>query len=169
GVTERVISQILTELDGLEELRNVVVIAASNRPDMIDPALLRPGRFDRLVKVSSPNFEGRKQIIEIHLKDAPLAKDVDLDYLARETEGFSGADIAAIASESKLIAIRNYVMEHGEDAASGESFDEEKCDCIITQEVLLEALEQAKPTEERIGAVVKDIRKESIKKDMGFV
>ncbi len=169
GVTERVISQILIELDGLEELRNVVVIAASNRPDMIDPALLRPGRFDRLVRVTSPNFEGRKQIFEIHLKDAPLSKDVDLDYLARETEGFSGADIAAIASESKLIAIRNYVMEHGEDAASGESFDEEKCDCIITQEVLLEALEQAKPTEERIGAVGKDIRKESIKKDMGFV
>ena len=169
GVTERVISQILTELDGLEELRNVVVIAASNRPDMIDPALLRPGRFDRLVKVSSPNFEGRKQIIEIHLKDAPLAKDVDLDHLARETEGFSGADIAAIASESKLIAIRNYVMEHGEDAASGESFDEEKCDCTITQEVLLEALEQAKPTEERVGTISKDIRKESIKKDMGFV
>ena len=169
GVTERVISQILTEIDGLEELRDVVVIAASNRPDMIDPALMRPGRFDRLVRVTSPNFEGRKQIFEIHLKDAPLSKDVDLDNLARETEGFSGADIAAIASESKLIAIRNYVMEHGEDVAAGKNFDEEKCDCNITQEVLLEALEQAKPTEERTIAVGKDIRKESIKKDMGFV
>ncbi|MCG3259132.1 MAG: CDC48 family AAA ATPase [Candidatus Heimdallarchaeota archaeon] len=169
GVTERVISQILTEIDGLEELRDVVVIAASNRPDMIDPALMRPGRFDRLVRVTSPNLEGRKQIFEIHLKDAPLSKDVDLDNLARETEGFSGADIAAIASESKLIAIRNYVMEHGEDVAAGKNFDEEECDCNITQEVLLEALEQAKPTEERTIAVGKDIRKESIKKDMGFV
>jgi transitional endoplasmic reticulum ATPase len=169
GVTERVISQILTEIDGLEELQNVVVIAASNRPDMIDPALMRPGRFDRLVRVISPNFEGRKQIFEIHLQDAPLADNVDLDYLARETEGFSGADIAAIASESKLIAIRNYVMEHGEDVVGDDKFDEDKCDCNITQEILLEALEQAKPTEERAVAVGKDIRKESIKKDMGFV
>ncbi len=169
GVTERVISQILTEIDGLVELRNVMVIAASNRPDMIDPALLRPGRFDRLVKVISPNFEGRKQIFEIHLKDAPLADNVDIDNLARETEGFSGADIASIASESKLLAIRNYVMEHGEEIASDDKFDAEKCDCNITQEILLEALEQTKPTEERATSIGKDIRKESIKKDVGFV
>ncbi|MCE7743110.1 MAG: CDC48 family AAA ATPase [Candidatus Heimdallarchaeota archaeon] len=169
GVTERVISQLLTELDGLEELRNVVVIAASNRPDMVDPALLRPGRFDRLVKVTSPNQEGRKQIFEIHLKDTPLADDVNIEDLARDTEGYSGADIASVCSESKLIAIRNYVLEHGEDIEESKEFDVEKCDCKITQAVLAEALEQTKPSEERVTAVGKDMRKEAIKKDMGFV
>jgi len=169
GVTERVISQILTEIDGLEELRNVVVIAATNRPDMVDPALLRPGRFDRLVRVISPNFEGRKQIFTIHLRDAPLADDVKLDDLARETEGFSGADIAAICSESKLIAIKKYVAEHEEELESDEKFDPKKCDCKVTQSILLEALEQTKPTEERIIEVGKDVRKELSKKDMGFV
>ena len=168
GVTERVISQLLTELDGLEELRNVVVIAATNRPDMVDPALLRPGRFDRLVKVIPPNFEGRKEIFKIHLKDAPISDNVKLDDLARETEGFSGADIAAICSEGKFIAIKNYVAEHEEELESGE-FDEEKCECKITQEILLEALEQTKPTDERATAIAKDARKELSKDEMGFV
>ena len=168
GVTERVISQLLTELDGLEELRNVVVIAATNRPDMVDPALLRPGRFDRLVKVIPPNFEGRKEIFKIHLKDAPISDNVKLDDLARETEGFSGADIAAICSEGKFIAIKNYVAEHEEELESGE-FDEEKCECKITQEILLEALEQTKPTDERATAIAKDARKELSKDEIGFV
>ncbi len=168
GVTERVISQLLIELDGLEELRNVVVIAATNRPDMVDPALLRPGRFDRLVKVIAPNFEGRKEIFKIHLKDAPISDNVKLDDLARETEGFSGADIAAICSEGKLIAIKNYVAEHEEELESGE-FDEEKCECKITQEILLEALEQTEPTDERATAIAKDARKELSKDEMGFV
>ena len=168
GVTERVISQLLTEIDGLEELRNVVVIAATNRPDMVDPALLRPGRFDRLVKVISPNFEGRKEIFKIHLKDVPLSDDVKLDDLARETEGFSGADIAAICSEGKLIAIKNYVAEHEKDLENKE-FDQEKCDCHITQEILLEALEMTKPTGERATTIAKDVRKDVSKEDMGFV
>jgi transitional endoplasmic reticulum ATPase len=169
GVTERVISQILTEIDGLEELRNVVVIAATNRPDMVDPALLRPGRFDRLVKVTSPNFEGRKQIFEIHLKGSPLSDDVKLDKLARETEGFSGADIAAICSESKLIAIRNFVNENAEKLEAGEKIDADTCDCKVTQKILLEALEQTKPTKERAVTVGKDIHKETAKEDTGFV
>ncbi len=168
GVTERVISQLLTEIDGLEELRNVVVIAATNRPDMVDPALLRPGRFDRLVKIISPNFEGRKEIFKIHLKDVPLADNVKLDDLARETEGFSGADIAAICSEGKLIAIKNYVVEHEDELERGE-FSEEKCECKITQEILLEALEQTKPTGERATTIAKDVRKDVSKEDMGFV
>ena len=168
GVTERVISQLLTELDGLEELRNVVVIAATNRPDMVDPALLRPGRFDRLVKITSPNFEGRKQIFEIHLKETPLADDVNIDDLARETEGFSGADIASVCSESKLIAIRNFVVKHDKDLEQGD-LDVEKCECKITQAILLEALEQTKPSEERAVAIGKDMRKETSKEDMGFI
>ena len=169
GVTERVISQILTELDGLEELRSVVVIAATNRPDMVDPALLRPGRFDRLVRVISPNIEGRKQIFEIHLKGTPIADDVDIDILAKDTEGFSGADIAAVCGESKLIAIRNYVAEHEADIEVDDELDPEKCDCKVTQKIILEALEQTKPTDERAVAVGKDMRKELDKKDMGFV
>ncbi len=169
GVTERVISQLLTELDGLEELRNVVVIAATNRPDMVDPALLRPGRFDRLIKVTTPDLDGRKQIFKIHLKDAPLADDVNIEDLARDTEEYSGADIAAVCSESKIIAIRNYVLEHGEDIEEDKKFDAEKCVCMITQAILAEALEQTKPSEEKVTAVGKDIRKNATKKDMGFV
>jgi len=110
-VTERVISQILTELDGLEELRNVVVLAATNRPDIIDPALLRPGRFDRLIGVSSPNKEARKEIFKIHLEGKPLTSDVKLETLAEKTENYVGADIEAICREASMLAIREYVNE----------------------------------------------------------
>ncbi len=169
GVTERVISQLLSELDGLEELRNVVVIAATNRPDMVDPALLRPGRFDRLVRVGTPNFESRKQIFSIHLKETPLAENVNIDDLSRETEGFTGADIAALCSESKLIAIKNYVEKFENEIEESKKFDAEKFDCKITQEILLEALEQTKPTKDRAVSVRKDMRKDEAKKDLGFV
>ena len=97
-VTERLISQLLTELDGLEILTNVVVIAATNRPDIIDPALLRPGRFDRLLYVPPPDKESRLQVIKIHTTKKPLADDVKIDVLADQTEGYTGADIAALAS-----------------------------------------------------------------------
>ncbi|MGB6680289.1 MAG: CDC48 family AAA ATPase [Candidatus Bathyarchaeia archaeon] len=110
-VTERVISQILTELDGLEELRNVVVLAATNRPDIIDPALLRPGRFDRLIGISIPNEEARKEILKIHLDGKPLASDVKLEILAEKTENYVGADIEAICREASMLAIREYVKE----------------------------------------------------------
>src|SRR5438309_2178993 len=92
-VTERVISQFLTEMDGLEELRNVIIIAATNRPDIIDSALLRPGRFDRLLFVPPADLEARKQIFKIHTRKTPLADDVNLDELARKTDGYTGADI----------------------------------------------------------------------------
>jgi len=110
-VTERVISQLLTELDGLEELRDVTVIAASNRPDIIDPALLRPGRFDRLIYVPPPDKEARKEIFKIHTKKKPLAKDVNLDKLAEKTEGYTGADIAAVCNEAVMFAIREYISK----------------------------------------------------------
>ncbi|WP_455278544.1 CDC48 family AAA ATPase, partial [[Eubacterium] cellulosolvens] len=110
-VTERVISQILTELDGLEELRNVVVLAATNRPDIIDPALLRPGRFDRLIGISPPNKEARNEIFKIHLDGKPLAPDVKLEILAEKTESYVGADIEAICREASMLAIREYVKE----------------------------------------------------------
>jgi transitional endoplasmic reticulum ATPase len=114
NVTERVISQILTELDGLEDLHNVTVIAATNRPDIIDPALLRPGRFDRLIYIPVPDLEARRKIFEIHTRDKPLAKDVDLDILATSSEGFTGADIASVCNEATMFSIRDFVLEGGE-------------------------------------------------------
>ena len=111
-VTERVLSQILTELDGLEELRDVVIIGATNRPDMIDQALLRPGRFDKLMYVAVPDLEARKEIFKIHLKDRPLAKDISIDELAKRTEGYSGADIQAVADTASMLAIREYIDKY---------------------------------------------------------
>lgn len=112
-VTERVISQILTELDGLEELRDVTVIAATNRPDIIDPALLRPGRFDRRIYVTLPDKEARREIFRIHTRKKPLAKDVDLDGLADKTEGYTGSDIATVCNEAVMLAIREHINKGG--------------------------------------------------------
>jgi transitional endoplasmic reticulum ATPase len=111
GVTERVISQFLTEMDGLEELRNVVIIAATNRPDIIDSALLRPGRFDRLLFVPPPDLEARKQIFKIHTRKTPLADDVNLDDLARKTDGYTGADIASLANTGVMLALREHISK----------------------------------------------------------
>ena len=105
-VTERVISQLLTELDGLEILTNVVVIAATNRPDIIDPALLRPGRFDRILYVSPPDRESRLQIIKIHTKKKPLSQDINIAELADNTEGYTGADIASLSSCSSCLIFK---------------------------------------------------------------
>lgn len=114
-VTERIISQILTELDGLEALHDIVVIGATNRPDMIDPALLRPGRFDRLVYIPEPDFDARKEIFKIHTREKPLSKNVKIEKLAKDTEGFSGADIAAVCNEAVMLSIREYVANGGTD------------------------------------------------------
>ncbi|HIH00977.1 TPA: CDC48 family AAA ATPase [Thermoplasmata archaeon] len=142
GVTERVISQILTEMDGLEALHNVVVIAATNRPDMIDPALLRPGRFDRLVYISPPDLEARKEILRIHTKDKPLGEGVDLDKLASKMQNFTGAEIAAVANEAVMLAIRDFVL-------SGEDFEEEKVDEVrVDMKYFEKAMENVQPMSE---------------------
>jgi transitional endoplasmic reticulum ATPase len=106
GVTERVISQLLTEMDGIISLEDVVIIAATNRPDIVDPAILRPGRFDRLIYVPEPEQESRLEILKIYTKDMPLAKDVNLSQLALMTKKYSGADIEAICREAGLNALR---------------------------------------------------------------
>ncbi len=106
NVSQRVVNQLLTELDGLEELADVVVIAATNRPDMIDPALVRSGRFDRLVMVEEPGLEDRKEIFRIHTQDMPLASEVGLTELAEITEGYVGSDVASIAREAAIEALR---------------------------------------------------------------
>ncbi|RJS85294.1 AAA family ATPase [Candidatus Bathyarchaeota archaeon] len=106
GVTERVISQLLTEIDGIESLQEVIILAATNRPDILDPAILRPGRLDRMIYVPEPDEEGRYQIFKIHTKNMPLAEDVDLRELAGLTKGYSGADIESVCREAAMIALR---------------------------------------------------------------
>jgi len=106
---ERVVNQLLTEMDGLEELEGVIVIGATNRPDIIDPALLRPGRFDRLVYVRPPDKRSRLAIFKIHTKNMPLAEDVDLEELADMTEGYVGADIEAVCREAVMLALRENI------------------------------------------------------------
>jgi len=108
-VTERVISQFLTELDGLEELKGVLVLAATNRKDLIDSAILRPGRFDFILEFPLPDEKARREIFKVHTQGKPLAPDVDLESLAQETEGLAGSDIATICQEASLIAIREFI------------------------------------------------------------
>ena len=110
-VTERVISQILTELDGLEELKDVVVIGATNRLDIVDPALLRPGRFDKLLEVPVPDLDARKEILRIHLEKKPLAEDVKVDVLAEKTEKYTGADLAALANTTAMLVIKEHITK----------------------------------------------------------
>jgi transitional endoplasmic reticulum ATPase len=105
-VTERIVNQLLSELDGLEELRGVVVIGATNRPDIIDPALLRPGRFDELIMAPVPDTEARRKIFEVHLSKMPLADDVNTDELVALTEQYTGADIAAVTRKAGRMALR---------------------------------------------------------------
>ncbi|MBU4189518.1 MAG: CDC48 family AAA ATPase [Candidatus Thermoplasmatota archaeon] len=111
GVTQRVVSQLLTELDGMEELKDVVVISATNRPDIIDKALLRPGRIDRLIYISPPGKKEREKIFRIHLKDKPLTDDIDISVLAERTENYVGADIEAICREATILALREIVKK----------------------------------------------------------
>ena len=106
GVTERVVSQLLTEMDGIAVLEDVVVIGATNRPDILDPAVLRPGRFDRLIYVPPPDEKARLEIFKIHTRRMPLAEDVDLERLAKITQGYSGADIEAVCREAAMNAMR---------------------------------------------------------------
>jgi len=109
GVTERMVNQLLTEMDGLQTLKNVVVIGATNRLDIIDPALLRPGRFDRIIFVPPPDFKARIEIFRVHTRKMKLAEDVNLEELALKTEGYTGADIEAVCREAAMEAIREGV------------------------------------------------------------
>ena len=107
GVTEKVVNQLLTEMNGLQEMKDVVVIGATNRPDLLDSALLRPGRFDRIVLVSIPDAKSRKEVFKLHTKKMPLAKDVKLDELIPKTEGYVGADIESVCREAAMLALRD--------------------------------------------------------------
>ena len=139
NVTERVISQLLTEMDGLSALHDVVVIAATNRPDIIDPALLRPGRFDKSIYIGTPDRASRKKIFEIHTRSKPLAEDVDLEELAKDTEDYTGADISAVCNEAVMIAVRKLV-ESGQMPS-----DEEIAACKVQMEHFRTAIEKIGP------------------------
>ena len=114
-VTERVVTQFLTEMDGIEELKGVLVLASTNRPDLIDSAMLRPGRFDFVIELPKPDLEAREEIIKVHTRGKPLEKNITPESLARETEGLVGADIASICQKASLLAIREFLESKEED------------------------------------------------------
>ncbi len=141
GVGERVVSQLLTELDGLEELEDVVVIATTNRPDLIDPALIRPGRLDRHLHVPVPDANAREKIFEVHTREKPLADDIDFADLADRTDGYVGADIEAVCREASMAASREFIhsVEPGE-------VDETVGNVRVTAQHFEQALDEVGPS-----------------------
>jgi transitional endoplasmic reticulum ATPase len=144
NVTERVVSQLLTEIDGLEELHNVLIIGATNRVDLIDSALLRPGRFDRIIEVPLPDAKGRENIFKIHTKKKPLADNIDFAKLVKLTEGFSGAEIEGVCNRAAMSSIRRYVDIKGKDVKL----------IKITQEDLEKAIEKMRPPTSKSNQVM---------------
>ncbi|MFQ6024991.1 MAG: CDC48 family AAA ATPase [Nitrosopumilaceae archaeon] len=140
-VTERMISQLLTELDGLEVLKDVVVIAASNRPDIVDPALLRSGRFDRHLYVPPPDRDSRIQIIKMHTKNIPMAEDVNIEHLADITENYTGADIASFISTAVMVAIRQHIFKY-EDPVEAEKHVKE---LKVNMQQIEDAMKKTRP------------------------
>ncbi len=136
-VSENVVSQILTEIDGLEELHNVLIIGATNRLDIVDEALLRPGRFDRIIEVPKPDAKGREHIFKIHSKKKPLAADVNISKIVELTSGFSGAELAAVANRAAITALKRYVGGKSESVK----------DIKITQQDILAAIDKIRPRE----------------------
>jgi transitional endoplasmic reticulum ATPase len=134
-VSENVVSQILTEIDGLEELHNVLIIGATNRLDIVDQALLRPGRFDRIIEVPRPDAQGRRHIFEIHTKKKPLAKDIDLSKLVEITDGYTGAEIAAVCNRAAITALKEYINGQVKTVK----------DIKISQQDLVDAVGKVKP------------------------
>ena len=126
---EQTLNQLLVEMDGFESNENVILIAATNRPDVLDPALLRPGRFDRQVTVSNPDIKGREEILQVHVRKVPLAKDVNLSVIARGTPGFSGADLANLVTEAALLAARKNKRK-----VTSKDFDEAKDKVLMGNE-----------------------------------
>jgi len=143
-VTESVVSQILTELDGLEELKNVIVLGATNRPELLDDALMRPGRLDRVIYVPPPDAESRRKIFAVYLENAPgiLAEDINVDDLVEKTDGYVGADIAALVREAKLGAMREFI------ALMGDKPEKERLEAIqnvrVTRRHFDEAIQRVK-------------------------
>jgi len=145
---EQTLNQILTEMDGFDASTGVIVLAATNRPDVLDSALLRPGRFDRRVAVQAPDKDGRKQILQVHTRDIPLAADVDLDALAASTVGMVGADLANLANEAALLAARN---QHTKVTMSDFSDSLEKIELGTARKLLLSEPEKRRTSYHEAG------------------
>jgi transitional endoplasmic reticulum ATPase len=154
-VTEQVVSQLLTEMDGLEGLKDVILVAATNRPDMLDPALLRAGRFGRHIEIPPPSIEARKAIFKIHLKNKPLAKDVNITRMAEQLDGYTGAEIQAIAEEATLLTIRRAVSDPTIDTKDPDSVKVVK----LTAEELQKAIDKVIKSADR-AQKAHDIAKE---------
>ncbi|MFX1274019.1 MAG: CDC48 family AAA ATPase [Promethearchaeota archaeon] len=155
-VTEQVVSQLLTEMDGLEGLKDVILLAATNRPDMLDPALLRSGRFGRHVEIPLPDKESRELIFKIHFKNRPMHNEVKFEKLAEELDGYTGADIEAIAEEATLLTIRDAVANPSIDTSDPESVKDVK----ITKESIDKSISKIKGTADRAMKAIK--RTESV-------
>jgi transitional endoplasmic reticulum ATPase len=149
NITERVLSQMLTEMDGIEELRGVVILAATSRPDVLDPALLRAGRFEVRLEMPIPTTEGRRSIFAVHCKDKPLADDVNLDELAQSTEGFVGSDIEAVCRRASMESIRRFVEGGAPDRdASGMRIERDHFEVAIAAVRSLHNTKPATPADE---------------------
>lgn len=143
-VTERVVSQLLTEMDGIQGLSGVVVIGATNRIDMIDRALLRAGRFDKIVYVPLPDKEARRQIFQIHLRNKPIASDVSLDALVEQSQGFSGADIAAAVNTALSLVLQEFIAKYPEPEEAAKHMNE----FLVTREHFERAIKKVKSMKE---------------------
>jgi len=159
AVTERVVSQLLTELDGMENMHGVVVLAATNRADMIDPALLRPGRFDKIIQIPLPDKDGRKMVIEIHSKDIPLADNnspdkIDFDKIAELTDGLSSADVASIANT----AVSLVVHEHLDNAIPDKDLSDEETKKFVDE--IEKKATDAKVTMKHFEEAVRKVREQ---------
>jgi len=150
-VTEQVVSQLLTEMDGLEGLKDVILLAATNRPDMLDPALLRSGRFGRHIEIPLPDQESREAILKIHFKNRPLADDAKIENLAAELDGYTGADIEAIVEEATLLTIRDAVNNPSIDTKDPESLEQVK----ITKDTIDMSIKKIKGTADRATKAIK--------------
>lgn len=162
AVTERVVNTLLAEMDGLEELQGVVVMAATNRPNLLDPALLRPGRFDELVYVPVPDAKGRRKILAIHTKNMPLADDVDLDHLAEQTERYTGADLEDLTRRAGLLALREALEADRITRAHFERALSETRPSVTPEmereyEDMVRTLKQQGPTRQEIGFVPRQV------------
>jgi transitional endoplasmic reticulum ATPase len=143
-VTERVVSQLLTELDGIQSLQGVVVLAATNRIDMVDPALLRAGRFDKVIQIPLPDKQARKEILLIHTKKVPKSKDVDLDRIVELTEGFSGADLASVANTAVSIVLQQFIEKYPKPEDAKKHVEE----AVVTMEHFIEAVKKVRSSKE---------------------
>ena len=143
-VTERVVSQLLTELDGVQSLQGVVVLAATNSIDIVDPALLRAGRFDKLVQIPLPDKPARKEILKIHTKGVPIAKDVDLDRIVEMTEGFSGADMASLTNTAVSIVLQGFVSRYPKPEDAKKHVDE----AVVEMEHFADAIKKVRSSRE---------------------